>query len=88
MRGYNCHEKIEVHRTTNRVRLKADGDRHSGGGSLPQDRYLGGDLFQLEAEVFRLNEGVTVSSGYKKNLCFYESFCCLPHWDFASYVFG
>jgi putative transposase len=51
MRGYNCHEKIEVYRTTNRLRLEAGGDRHTGRRSLPQNGHFGGDLVQLEAEV-------------------------------------
>lgn len=59
MRGYNCYEKIEVYRTTNRLRLEAGGDRHSGRRSVPQDRHLGGDVFQLETEVFRLGNGGT-----------------------------
>ncbi len=54
MRGYNCYEEIKVYRTTNRLCPEASGDGHSGCRSVPQDRHLGSDLFQLEAEVFRL----------------------------------
>ncbi len=54
MRGYNCYEEIEVYRTTNSFRLKTGRDGHSGRRSVPQDGYLGGDVFQLETEVFRL----------------------------------
>lgn len=54
MRGYNCYEEIKVHRTTNCLRLEAGGDGHSSRRGVPQDRHLGGDVFQLEAQVFRL----------------------------------
>ncbi len=62
MRGYNCYEEIEVYRTTNRVCSQAGGNRCAGRGSMPEDRHLGGDVFQLEAEVFRLrNAGVAAT---------------------------
>ncbi len=53
MRGYNCYEKIEVYRTTNRLRLEAGGNRYSGRRSVSKDGHFGGDVFQLETEVFR-----------------------------------
>ena len=53
MRGYYCHEKIEIYRTANRVCLKAGGNRRSGSGSLPQDGHFRGDLLQLEKEILR-----------------------------------
>jgi len=54
MRGYNCDEEIEVYGAANRVCSQASGNRHSGRRSLSEDRHLGGDVFQLEAQVFRL----------------------------------
>src|SRR5687767_14574668 len=53
MRGYNCYEKIEVHRAADRVCSEAGRNRSSCGGSLPQNRHLGGNVFQLETKVFR-----------------------------------
>ena len=53
MRGYNCYEKIKVHRTTNCLCLEIGGNRHSGSRSLPQNGHLGGNVFQLETEVLR-----------------------------------
>jgi hypothetical protein len=53
MRGYNCYEKIEVYRTTNRVCLEAGGNRHSSRGSLPQDGHFRSHVFQLETQIFR-----------------------------------
>ena len=53
MRGYNCYEEIEVYRIADFVCFKAGRNRHSGRGSLSQDRHFGSDFFQLEAEVFR-----------------------------------
>ena len=53
MRGYNCYEEIEIHRTTDRVCSEAGGNRRAGGGSLSQDGHLGSDVFQLEAKVLR-----------------------------------
>lgn len=53
MRGYNCHEKIEIYRITDRLCAQAGGNRCSGRRSVPEDGHLGADLLQLEAEVFR-----------------------------------
>jgi putative transposase len=53
MRGYNCYEKIKVHGTTNSFRLETGGNGRAGRGGVPEDGYLGSDVFQLETEVFR-----------------------------------
>ena len=53
MRGYYCHEKIEIYRITDRFCPEAGGNRCSGSGSVPQDGHFRADLLQLEAEVFR-----------------------------------
>jgi putative transposase len=67
MRGYNCYEEIEVHGTTNCLCLKASRNRSAGRGSLPQDRHLGSDVFQLETEVFRLrNRGTQTASSARR----------------------
>lgn len=54
MRGYYCDEEIKVYRTTDRLCFEAGGNRCSGRGSVSQNRHFGGDVFQLEAEVFRI----------------------------------
>lgn len=59
MRGYNCHEEIQIYRTTNRLCLEAGGNRHSGCRSLSQDRHFRSYVFQLETEVFRLRNSGT-----------------------------
>ncbi len=67
MRGYNCYEKIEVYRTANRVRLEAGGNGHSGRGSMPQNRHLRSDVFQLETQVFRFgNAGVAATAAARR----------------------
>lgn len=62
MRGYNYHEKIEVYRTTNSVCFEAGGNGRAGGRSLSQDRYFGGDVFQLETEVLRVRNAGTAAT--------------------------
>lgn len=62
MRGYNCYEEIEIYRTTNRFRLEAGRDGHSGCRSVPQDGHLGGDVFQSETQVFRLRNCRTAAA--------------------------
>ena len=61
MRGYNCHEEIEIYLAADRVCFKAGRDRSVGGGSMSQDGHLGADLLQLEKEVFRSGNGRTAS---------------------------
>jgi putative transposase len=53
MRGSNCHEEIEIYRTTDRVCFKAGGNGRASCRSVPENGHLGGELLQLEAEVFR-----------------------------------
>ena len=53
MKGYNCHEKIQIYRITDRVCLKTGGNGRARPGSVPEDGHLGADLLQLETEVFR-----------------------------------
>jgi hypothetical protein len=54
MRGYNCHEEIEIYRTADNLRLKASGDGRPRRGSLPEDWDQPSYLLQLEEKVFRL----------------------------------
>ena len=61
MRGYNCHEKIEVYRTANRLCSQAGRNRHSSRGSLPENRNQRSDILQLETEVFRSGNSRTAS---------------------------
>jgi putative transposase len=51
MRGYNCHEKIEVYRTTDCLCSQAGGDRCAGRRGLPQDGHFRSHVLQLEKEV-------------------------------------
>ncbi len=62
MRGYNCHEKIEVYRTADRLCLEAGRDRRAGRRGLPQDGHLGADLLQLEEKVQWIRNSRTQTS--------------------------
>lgn len=53
MRGYNCHEEIEIYRTADHLCFETGGDRRAGRGSLPEDGHFRSDLLQLETKVFR-----------------------------------
>lgn len=53
MRGYNCHEEIEVYRTADCFCLEAGGNRCAGRRSLPPDGHFRSHILQLEEEVFR-----------------------------------
>lgn len=62
MRGDNCYKKTEVYRTADCFCPEASGNRHSGGGGVPEDGHFGGNVFQLETQVFRLrNSGVAAA---------------------------
>jgi hypothetical protein len=45
MRGYNCHEEIEVYRTTNCLCSQTSENGSAGRGGLPENRHLGSDVF-------------------------------------------
>ena len=67
MRGYNCDEEIEVHRTTNCVCPEAGGNRHPGCRGLSQNGHFGSDIFQLETKVFRAgNRRVTAIAAARR----------------------
>lgn len=53
MRGYNCHEEIEIYRKPDYLCLEASGDGRPRRGSLPEDRNQRSNVLQLEEEVFR-----------------------------------
>lgn len=59
MRGYNCHEEIEVYRTADRLRAQTGGDGRARFGSMSQNGYFRSDVLQLEAQVFRARHSRT-----------------------------
>lgn len=62
MRGYNCHEEIEIYRTANCLCAQAGGDGRAGRRSLSKDGHFRSYVLQLEAEVFRAWNSRTAAS--------------------------
>lgn len=70
MRGYNCHEKIEVYRTTNCVCLEASGNWCTGGGSMPENGHFRSHVLQLEEKVqwIRISRTQTATAARRREL--------------------
>ena len=66
MRGYNCHEEIEVYRTADRLCFKAGGNWCACPGSVPEDGHLGGDVLQVEEKVRRLGNSRTPATAFAR----------------------
>ena len=76
MKGYNCHEKIEIYRTTDRLCFKASGNGRTSGRSMPEDGDFGADLLQLEEEIFRSgNRRTEASAAARRRECSSETGC-------------
>lgn len=70
-------KKSKFTEPTNRLCLKAGGDGHSGRRSVPQNGYFGGDVFQLETEVFRFGNCRTekITAARRRELAAQASRC-------------
>lgn len=50
MRGYICHEEIEVHRAADRLCSETSRDGRAGRGSVSQAGHFGGDLLHCRRQ--------------------------------------
>jgi putative transposase len=76
MRGYNCHEEIEVYRTADRLCPQTGGDRCSGHGSMPQDGHFRSHVLQLEEEILRTwNRRTQTPSSARRRECQAQTDC-------------
>src|SRR5438045_3994307 len=70
MRGYICHEEIEVYRAADRLCLETGGNGCAGRGSVPQDGHFRSHVLQLETQVFRTwNSGVAATAAARRREC-------------------